>query len=90
MSIANEVRRKRLKFRSMHRGTKELDLILGAFARDHLDAMSDKQIDCYEAILDANEHDIYLWLTGQVPVPPEFDNDVMAQILSFEFSKSSP
>jgi antitoxin CptB len=79
---------KRLKYRSAHRGTKELDLIFGAFAQHHLDAMSAAEIDQYEAILAADEHDIYGWLTGQVPVPPEHDNEAMAKILSFEFRKT--
>lgn len=79
---------KRLKYRSRHRGTKELDLLLGRFASLHLDAMTPAEIELYEAILEANEHDIYHWLTGQKPVPPEHDNAVMERILSFEFAKS--
>jgi len=85
-----ETRVKRLRYRSAHRGTKELDLIFGAFAARHLDAMSAAEIDRYEAILNADEHDIYGWLTGQAPVPPEHDNEVMAKILSFEFQKTIP
>ena len=85
-----ELRRKRLRFRSTHRGTKELDLVFGAFAERHLDAMSAGQIARYEAILDADEYDIYRWLTAQAAIPSEHDNDVMAQILSFEFAKTKP
>ena len=35
-----ETRRKRLLFRSWHRGTKETDLLLGSFAEQHLPAFS--------------------------------------------------
>jgi antitoxin CptB len=85
-----EIRRKRLVYRSRHRGTKELDLLLGAFATRHLGAMSAAEIDRYEAILEADEHAIFGWLTGRVAVPPEHDNKVMAKILRFEFQKTAP
>ena len=81
-----ERRRKRLKYRSWHRGTKELDLFLGAFADRYLGRLSPEQILRYETILDANEHEIYAWLSGRAPVPPAYDNDVMAMILKFNFA----
>ena len=88
MSEDLTLRVKRLKYRSTHRGTKELDLLLGAFAAAHLDRFSAGEIDDFEALLAADERDIYLWLTGQAPVPPKHDNAVMARILSFEFAKT--
>jgi antitoxin CptB len=88
MSEDFAVRIRRLKYRSMHRGTKELDLLLGSFAQAELDRMTPQEIADYEAILEANEHDIYLWLTGREPIPPEHDNAVMARILSFKFAKT--
>jgi len=81
-----EIRRKRLRYRSWHRGTKELDLVLGAFSDRHLGGLDPAQLDAYEAILDADEHDIYGWLTGNRPVPVEHDNEVMAAILEFRLS----
>jgi antitoxin CptB len=80
------IRRKRLKYRSARRGTRELDLFLGAFAGAHLDALSPGQLDRYEAILNANENDIFDWLSGRVAIPPEHDNEIMKLILNFKFS----
>jgi antitoxin CptB len=88
MSENLRLRIKRLKYRSMHRGTKELDLLLGAFAAAHLDRFSAAEIDNFEALLAADERDIYLWLTGQAPVPARHDTAVMARILNFEFAKT--
>lgn len=84
-----DIRRKRLLYRSWHRGTKELDLFIGAFADAHLAELSEDQLDRYEAILERDETDIYSWLSGREPVPPEIDNDVMAMILSYDFEKTS-
>lgn len=79
------IRRKRLKYRSNRRGTRELDLILGGFAEAHLDGFSAAQLDRFEAILNADENDIYDWLSGRRAVPPAHDNDVMALLLNFKF-----
>ncbi len=84
-----DIRRKRLLYRSWHRGTKELDLFIGAFADAHLAELSEDQLDRYEAILERDETDIYSWLSGREPVPAEIDNDVMAMILSYDFEKTS-
>lgn len=84
-----EKRRKRLKFRSQHRGIKELDLLLGRFALEHLDAMSIDQLDLFEALLDVPEPIIYDWLLGRVALPAAFDNDVTKLLLKYQFDPSS-
>ena len=47
MSESLEVRRKRLRFRSWHRGMKEADLLLGGFADGHLGAMDQAELDLF-------------------------------------------
>lgn len=81
-----QTRRKRLLYRSWHRGTKELDLLLGKFAERYLGNLADSQLDAYEAILESDEHDIYGWLSGRLAVPAEHDNEVMTAILAFRLS----
>ncbi len=75
-----EIRRKRLRFQSQHRGTKELDLILGGFAEGQLETMTGAQLDRFEALLQRPDPLIYAWLSGQVSVPAEYDHDVMAEL----------
>ncbi|RVT85684.1 succinate dehydrogenase assembly factor 2 [Rhodobacteraceae bacterium CCMM004] len=69
MSETRETRLKRLAMRSSRRGIKEMDLILGAYGRGRLDAMTPAELDLYEALLDENDQDLYAWVTGQA-VPP--------------------
>ena len=78
-----EIRRKRLKYRSQHRGTKELDLLLGRFAAERLDALDPGQIDRFEALLEAPSPLVYAWVTGQDDPPPEQDNDVLYLLRDF-------
>ena len=44
MTDSDDIRRKRLLFRSWHRGTKEADLLLGSFAERHLAAFTPEQV----------------------------------------------
>lgn len=66
-----EVRQRRLRMRSARRGTKEMDLILDGFAAASLAAMPPPELDAYEAMLSENDQDLYQWITGQRPPPPE-------------------
>ena len=63
--MEKQVRIKRLYFRSAHRGSKETDLILGPYAAEHLDTMSDDELDEFEAFLAENDTDIWDWVTGK-------------------------
>ncbi|MCB1362805.1 MAG: succinate dehydrogenase assembly factor 2 [Rhodobacteraceae bacterium] len=72
MSEAREIRVRRMKMRSMRRGIREMDLILTAFADARLDDMGAGDLDLYDALLNENDHDLYQWVTGQVPPPGRY------------------
>jgi antitoxin CptB len=74
-----ENRRRRLKMRSMRRGIKEMDLILSAFADAHLAAMTAADLELYDRFLSENDHDLYLWVSGQSPAPAPY-GDLTARI----------
>ena len=77
MNETDHIRRNRLRFRSWHRGTREMDLLLGRFADAHLHAFSPEQLTQYEYILTLNDPDLYNWIAGREPVPSEHDGEVM-------------
>ncbi len=83
MSETDDPRRKRLLFRSWHRGTREADLILGRFAEAHLAAFDDRQLQRYEALLACDDADLIDWVGGRAAPPPELDHDVMHMLLAF-------
>lgn len=80
-----EVRRKRLRFRSWHRGTKEMDLLVGSFADRHLGGFDQEQLDRFEALLLEPDPDLYNWMTGAAEPPPALDHDVMTLLRSFKY-----
>ena len=84
MAIDDQTLRKRLKIRSWHRGTREMDLILGRFADRHLPAMDRGQLDSYALLLEESDPDIYDWLTGQ-KTPPEMIATDLWRLLAVSF-----
>ena len=84
----SEIRRKRLLFRSWHRGTRESDLILGRFADAHLAGFDEAQLDHYEALLDCADADIFDWVSGRTAPPAEYDHDVTRLLLAYSNTHS--
>ncbi|RJF87334.1 succinate dehydrogenase assembly factor 2 [Oleomonas cavernae] len=80
-----DIARRRLRFRSWHRGTKETDLILGSFADAHVGGFDAAQLDRYEALLEEEDPDIYAWLTGGVAAPERVRSDVLELLLKFRY-----
>lgn len=78
-----ETRRKRLLYRSVYRGNKENDILLGQFARAHIASFEASELDQYERLLAASDNDIYDWVSGKVAVPAENDTPVVRKLLAF-------
>lgn len=64
MSDGLEVRRRRALWRAGHRGTKELDLLVGRYAEACLAGMSVGDLERFEQFLAATEPEIQHWLLG--------------------------
>jgi antitoxin CptB len=85
MDETRDIRRKRLLFRSWHRGMREADLLLGSFAERYLAELSDEQLDRYEDLLANSDGPILDWITGRAVPPPEQDSDVLRLVMSFRY-----
>lgn len=77
-------RRKKLLFRSCRRGMREIDILLGGFAKRHLDGLDDRQLARFETLLDHSDLDLFNWITGREQVPADLDHDVMKLIIEFK------
>ena len=76
-------RRKRLLFRCWHRGTREMDLILGRFADAEIATLSDDEIAQLEHLIEVPDPDLYAALTGNVPLAGEYASHLFDRIKSF-------
>ncbi|MBK8083457.1 MAG: succinate dehydrogenase assembly factor 2 [Devosia sp.] len=77
------MRLRRLRFRAWHRGTKEMDLLLGPFADARLEGMAEAELDRFEALLEEADTDLLKWLTGQEPAPADADRALLSELLAF-------
>ncbi len=59
-----DCKRKILLYRSVHRGCKETDLLLGKFAQQNIDLLTDHELLEYEQIVDMDDHKLYVMLTS--------------------------
>ncbi|MEK9993763.1 MAG: succinate dehydrogenase assembly factor 2 [Hydrogenophilales bacterium] len=72
--MKNEFQNK-LIYRSWHRGTKELDLILGNFIQDNISDMKETEIKVYEDLLASEDPEIYNWIVkSENPPNQQLDN----------------
>jgi antitoxin CptB len=82
MEESGENRLRRVGMRSWRRGTKEMDLILGPFADARLGSLDPRTLDLYEALLEENDQDLYLWISRGTDFPAEH-GEVIALVRSF-------
>lgn len=85
MTDSLEKKRKQLIFRSMHRGTKEMDLLLGTFAQKNIPSFSDEELAEYDALLQLSDPDLYNWITGKEETPANLNGGVMDKLKAHKF-----
>jgi antitoxin CptB len=83
MNEPTDIRRKRLLFRSWHRGMREADLLLGPFAEQHLPSMSPGELDLFEALLEERDDDLVAWIGGGMAPPPAHDSALLRKLQEF-------
>ena len=76
-------RRKRLLFRCWHRGTREMDLILGRFADAEIGNLSDAELTELETLLEVNDPDLYAAITGDKVLPADVTGALFARIKAY-------
>jgi antitoxin CptB len=76
-------RRRRLLFRCWHRGTREMDLILGRFADVEIAGLRDDELDELERLIEVPDPDLYAALIGDVPLAPEYAGPLFDRIKAF-------
>ena len=56
------LRRKRALYRAQHRGTKEMDWMIGRYAQERLDSMTVDTLGTFEAFLEVADPTLNAWL----------------------------
>ena len=60
-----DILKKKILYRSQHRGTKEMDLLLNAFVKKYIDTFDDSEIKLLDFLLNIDDEILYKWYFGQ-------------------------
>ncbi len=73
--------RRRVQYRANHRGTKEMDILLGRFAEASLDQMTAGEMLLFEQMLALPDPELDGWIRGAPP--PDMFADLIHRIRTF-------
>jgi antitoxin CptB len=82
-SAALDARRRKILFRSWHRGMRETDLLMGRFADAEIGHLSEPELAEFEGLLEVSDRDILGWLTGGEEVPSSYDTPTLRKLKLF-------
>ena len=61
MMTNKEILKKQIIYRSMHRGTKEMDLLLGNFVKKYIEKLDADELKDLDNLLFIEDDDLYKW-----------------------------
>ena len=80
--------RRRLLYRCWHRGTRELDLLLGRFAEAHMAELSEDDLVELEGLMEVEEKLLFAWLIGTQAAPEPLEQGLVGRMRTFH--KANP
>ena len=57
---------KKLLYRANHRGTKEMDLVIGGFAKENLKKLTFEELKEFEILLNFTDKELSSWLVDNI------------------------
>ncbi len=82
-SAGLDERRRRILFRAWHRGTREMDLLMGRFCNSELGTLPEADLDDLEHLMEAQDRDVFSWLSGELETPGTYDTPVFRKVRAF-------
>jgi antitoxin CptB len=83
-----EIRKRRLSFRAWHRGTREMDLMLGRVTDAYIGEFDESEIVALENLMELPDPDIYNWIIGAAVPPDGMDTQLLRRIRDFHMGTS--
>ena len=77
------MRKKEILFKCTHRGTKELDILLGNYVSNHINKLKSKELDYLDVILDFNDNDLFKILTKKKKINEKMNKFFVKKIIKF-------
>jgi antitoxin CptB len=78
-----EIFRKKLLYKASHRGTKEMDILMGNFADKFIQLFDDHELSLLDILLDQDDDHIYKIILKKTPIQENIDNRVTKLLIDF-------
>lgn len=76
------MRRKKLRYRAWHRGTLEMDRVLGPFVDANVDMLSENDLNRLESVMSEEDPPLLKWIMGQEAPPDHVDKAFLERIIA--------
>ncbi len=80
-----ELRRRRIRFRAWHRGTKEADLLIGGFSDRFVEGWGDVELAWFEDLLQETDVDIMAWAFGKQQPPERYEGPLLEALMKLDY-----
>ena len=77
-----ETYKKKIIFKASHRGSKEMDILLGNFINKYIELFNENELSLFNAILECDDDDIYQWIIGKKEIPNQYSNRVFSLLIN--------
>jgi len=77
-----EAYKKKITYKAAHRGSKEMDILLGNFINKYIELFNENELNIFDSILDCDDGDIYQWILGKKDVPTRYENRVFSLLIN--------
>ena len=78
---------KQIIYRSTHRGTKEMDLLLVSFTKKYVNILNDEDIICLSNLIDIDDENLYKYNQGLKTTVKINENKVTKLFRGFVYKK---
>ena len=71
-------------YRSTHRGTKEMDILLGNFTKKYINKFDDNDLLEFDKILDYDDEILHNWYFGKSSIKLTKNNKILKMLIDFK------
>ena len=76
--------KKKILYRSKHRGTKEMDLLLSNFVKKYVNSLDENELFELESLLNIDDDVLYKWYLNNERAPPIPENSITKKLKVFK------
>ena len=79
-----DILKKKILYRSEHRGIKEMDLLLGNFVKKYVNSLNESELCELESLLNIDDKDLYKWYLNNERTTLIPENSITKKLKEFK------